>query len=156
MEQENPIFLAAERLLAGRIMSEKELEKKLLKKFPNERETIQKILEKCQEYGFLNDQKYAEIFVKYERERAPQSDFLLRNKLKEKGISEKILDVVFSENLSNEEEILEKLILRKIKTLPIACNQQKKKERLFRFALGRGFSFSLVRKIIEKILKQEK
>lgn len=153
MSTENQIFSAAERFLAMRMMSQKELEKKLSAKFPEEGEIIQKIIQKCLEYGFLNDEKYAETFLRYERNRSPKSDFFLRRKLFEKGISEEIIDRTLSENPGNEKEMIQKIAEKKVMTFSKILDQKKKEERLIRFLMGRGFSFSSALEAAKKVLK---
>lgn len=146
------IFAAAERFLAARMLSRRELFEKLRRKFPDEPiKKIEKTLEKCDEFGFLDDRKFAEMFLKYERDRAPKSDFLMRQKLLQKGISPEIIAEILDENPLDERAVAQKIAAKKAKMFPPNLDPKKRKERLFRFLTGRGFSFSVARAAIENL-----
>lgn len=81
----NTPWNAALNLLARREYSRLELQRKLNQRFPEERETIEEVLDRLVETGLQNDQRFAEAFFRTQvgRSRGPVR---IRHEARQKGI----------------------------------------------------------------------
>ncbi len=86
-------FIAGLRLLSYRDHSEKELTDKLVQK-GHKRSFCESACEKLKEYGYINDERYAENFAESLFERKGMSIKGIKNELFRKGISREIADSV--------------------------------------------------------------
>jgi len=105
-------------------------------------ETMAFLIEK----GFLNDEKFAENFVRFKKSLKPVGKFYLRNKLMEKKISTEIIEKVLSENADEVEEIAEATDrwLKRHQNIP----KEKIYQKLVRHLLSRGFDWEKVKEAI--------
>lgn len=123
-----------------------EVKNKLIKK-GYEINAIENAIEKLYEYNFVNDEKYA---TKYFREASKYKKHG-KNKiiytLRQKGISSSIISSLeFDEDL--ELETAKSLCQKKLKTLK---DDEKKKEKIYRYLISRGYSNSVILKVIGSI-----
>lgn len=140
------ILLNAYRLLSHRSHSEHELGQKLVrygarKKIDHLPEIIDQVIERLREQGYLNDKKFAEWFVSQRKEFRPRSKRRLSLELKQKGISEEIIENVLKEY--DEKLVLQKLIEKKKAFYT--------KEELIKYLLNQGFTYDLIQRQIDKI-----
>lgn len=134
--------------------TEKELIDKL-KERGFEEDTIYKTLSFLKEYNLINDEKYAEMYIK-DRLRTQG-----RNKIKyaliRKGISEDIL-LEKLENIDSEDEddtafkLAEKRynILKKKES-----DKYKLSQKLFRFLLSKGYDYDCCNKVVRRLTNNE-
>ena len=138
-------------LLKSRDRSIGEMKEKLKRRecTPQEiNETISFLLEK----DFLNDQRFAENFVRYKKIIKPVGKFYLRNKLLEKKIPVEIIEKVLSETPdepSEIEELAERWLARN-KKVP----REKIYEKLSRHLISRGFEWEKVREVVDQQAKK--
>lgn len=139
--------------LKFRLRTEKEIRDYLYKKIINthySRDDVEEVIKNLKEQGLINDEKFIEAYVNDQLSFKPKGKKFLINKLKQKGINEKLIEKFFSENQIDEEklafEILKKRWLR-LKDLSF----EKRYQKAMRFLLGRGFNFSLAKKTFEKL-----
>jgi regulatory protein len=111
-------------------------------------ETITFLIEK----DFLNDQRFAENFVRYKKIIKPVGKFYLRNKLMEKKIPTEIIEKTLSETpdeYSEIEELAERWLARN-KKVP----KEKSYEKLSRHLISRGFEWEKVREVVDQQAKK--
>jgi len=111
-------------------------------------ETITFLIEK----DFLNDQRFAENFVRYKKIIKPVGKFYLRNKLMEKKIPTEIIEKTLSETpdeYSEIEELAERWLARN-KKVP----KEKIYEKLSRHLISRGFEWEKVREVVDQQAKK--
>jgi len=138
-------------LLKSRDHSIGEMKEKLKRRkcTPQEiNETISFLLEK----DFLNDQRFAENFIRYKKIIKPVGRFYLRNKLLEKKIPVEIIEKTLSkipDESSGIEELAERW-LAKNKKVP----KDKVYEKLSRHLISRGFEWEKVREVIGKKIQK--
>lgn len=135
----------AYRLLALRAHSEKELREKLIKGGVAA-EVVVGVLDKCREFGYLNDGKFAR-----QRARELAVNRLAGNRrialdLRERGISEELCRQAIAEVRAeiSEEEAAGRLLRKKAKGTAVAAMDDRKKARLARNLMGKGFPAGLV------------
>ncbi len=90
-------FIAGLRLLSYRDHSKKEMVTKLLQK-GHKREYAENAAEKLAEYGYINDERYAQYLAESLSERKGKSVRAIKTELIQKGISREIADNI-TENL---------------------------------------------------------
>lgn len=121
-----------------------ELRKKLEEKKIG-KEAIDAVLKKCEEAGYLNDEREASLFVQREKRRG-QGPLSIKNSLREKTGGSALSERIISEQFSEEEQRsqIESILNKRFSNL----SDLKDKQRAFRFLLRRGFSSELIREII--------
>ncbi|KMT23047.1 regulatory protein RecX [Clostridium cylindrosporum] len=110
-------------------------------------EVIEKVLQKLLDYNFINDEKYANNYLANAIKNKKYGKNKVISILKQKGISSNILSKLdFDEN--NELETARLLCEKKLRTLK---EDDKKKEKIYRFLLSRGYTHSIALKIIQSL-----
>ncbi|MCD8390369.1 MAG: recombination regulator RecX [Firmicutes bacterium] len=132
------------RLLEFRAHSERELKDKL-KRAGAQSEDIERALDFCREYGFVNDAEYArrkacdlKNLKKYGKRRIAQE-------LYSKGISSEITDAVLAETEDDEEELYA-LVKKKLG----GDFEQKNIDKCIRYFIYRGYGVSEIKKCAER------
>ena len=132
--------------LSSRMYSSKEISDKLLKK-SFEKDVCQKAVEKLREYKYIDDELFAKQFIEQNKR---YSKLMIENKLKTKGISNSIINAVFSEfDDGNEYEICKKLAEKYAKSHDVISKEGKQK--LFVSLARKGFGFDLIKSATKDI-----
>lgn len=101
------------------------------------------------ETGLVNDRRYAEVFVRSHSLRSPMGNFRIRMDLRRRGVPSDVIEEVLS---GRDEEHLHATLVSEIE----GKYGNMEHERAFRRASGylrrRGFSFDLVRRVLEEAL----
>jgi regulatory protein len=77
---------------------------------------IEKVLERLEEKGYTDDQKFAEAWVRSRQLTKKSSKRKLQQELQVKGVSSDIITSVLSDELIDETENLKTMIQKKTKT----------------------------------------
>jgi len=149
--------LACFRLLDIRARSRAELKERLEKKgFPAG--VIRKVLAKLSLLGLVNDEEFARAWVESRLRFRPAGASALRWELRRRGVSEKTAAAVVKEAIDEKGEFGFALELAQVRLKRICGPGQSaispgKRElaRLGRFLAGRGFSYEVVRQVINKL-----
>lgn len=134
--------------------TEKELRDKLTEK-GFEEDTIKRAIEFLKEYNLLNDEKYAEMYIK-DRLRSQG-----RNKIKyaliRKGVSEDILlDKLSNIDSEDENDTAFKLAEKKYNILKKKeSDKYKLSQKLFRFLLSKGYDYDCCNSIVRRLTNNE-
>lgn len=145
---------SALRIVERSYKSEKELRDKLIEKGYGSKE-INKVIDFLKEYNFINNRAYAEMYCK-DRIRSQGSN-KIKYSLIRKGIEENIINEVIS-NIDNEkeEDSASELCRKKYEQLIRRENDVYKiKNKLYTFLVGRGYNYSLVKDVINKVINNE-
>lgn len=139
--------------LSRQAQSEKQIRDKLSRK-EFEGEEIDEAIKKLKDLGFVNDQKFAQDFVRQSKLGKPKGKHRLRLELIKKGIDKEIITEVLETGFSEgeQEELIDsaaKAYLKKIKNLP----REKAYQRLMGYLLRRGFDYEKVSKAVKLLLK---
>ena len=143
------------RFLSYRTRSEKEVRDKLKTKLA-EPEVIEKVISKLKEKRFINDEEFARQWIENRNRFKPRSLRLIKLELKQKGISEEIVEkIIFNDEflISNDLEQAKRLVEKKIgkfKGLP----KQEIYQKLGRFLASKGFNWDTIKKSIDDILEK--
>lgn len=131
--------------------SEKEIVEKLLARDYDEK-TIARVIDFLKEYNFINDEKYAEMFIK------DKSMSIGRNKirymLKKKGIEESIIEhklTILEEDI--EEQVALKLAQKKLDIIKKSeANTKNIYKKIGDYLISKGYNFDVVTSTLNKIM----
>lgn len=105
---------------------------------------VDNVIEKLKEYKFLDDEAFAEAYVRTYQNKYGKS--MLRNKLIEKGVSKIIVENTLLD-YECQDEIIDKLLSKKIGTKELTPELLAK---CTRFLASRGFSFDEINSAIKR------
>ena len=134
------------RLLAFRSHSEKELADKLILAGAK-REDLPYVLDFVKEYGFVNDEEYAEHLAKDLQNLKKYGQKRIYQELKKRGIAAEYIESALSELCGEETDMLLPLVERKLG----GNFEQKSIDRAIRYFAYRGYDFDDIKACIEKI-----
>ena len=149
---------SALRLLAFRSQSIAEMQQKLTRQGYEQR-TVAQVINEMRNTGYLNDDRFAQEFVRYQLIRKPTGRFLLHAKLKEHGINDDIADRSLAQALpeDREKELALQLAHEKKKELRIQLAKLSalQKQKIGQYLSSRGFASDLVWETIDQLEKGE-
>ncbi|MDO8609460.1 MAG: regulatory protein RecX [bacterium] len=139
--------------LKFRHRSKKEVRDYLLKKIKTTHwspDSVEKILERLEELKFINDQDFVRWFVEQRNLMKPKSVYILKQELFQFGIDKQIVDEYFENNIKDEDEVVFNLLSRKWSRYS-HLDKQKRFEKAMSFLMRRGFSYDVIKKIINRL-----
>ncbi|MFZ1082923.1 MAG: regulatory protein RecX [Candidatus Kryptoniota bacterium] len=144
-------YFAAMRLINYRMRTKSELVQRLREKsFP--REIIDRVIEKLSGLSLIDDQRFAEIFVAGKVAQKPVGRRELERKLREKGIPKDMVSKAISTVGGDEVQIGLALQAAEVKIRSLKrFDLKKRREKLVAFLARRGFDWSVIKSVIEKI-----
>lgn len=116
-------------------------------------DVIEKAIEELQDMGYINDRVYARKFVNDRIKLKPKSVRMLKMELQNKGIEDEIIDEVLREVDQDDEEIALRLISKKFGRYDL--RDEKVQKKAYTFLCGRGFSYHLASKVINRIINEK-
>lgn len=141
------------RLISTRSYSERQIAEKLIKKgFSTE--DAGKAIKKLKEYGYLNDESFAERLIENGK-RKLIGRIKLSYELYKKGINKSLIDELIGKYYSEDEEravAIKAMDKKKVSLIKFKENELLFKKKLYDFLQSRGFSS----RIIEAILNTKK
>lgn len=139
---ERDALARAMRLLSRRSYSELELRRKLLQAECSEADALGAIAE-CRKRGYLNDSLLAEDFAHSLSERG-SGGRLIKQKLARRGLPREEIEAALEKVAEAEPDALQHAIEVKLRGLSREKDPRKKREKLLRFLLNRGFSMGAI------------
>ena len=134
------------RLLEFRSHSEKELSDKL-KRAGAKAEDIEKVLDFCREYGFINDENYAIRKAKDLKNLKKYGKNRIAQELHMKGIPREYIETALMELDDDEEDILYPLVQKKLG----GDVERKNIDKCIRYFIYRGYDLRDIKSCIERI-----
>lgn len=138
--------------LGYRFRSKKEILIKLTSKKIS-KSTIDALIAKYEAKDFINDENFAESYILDLITHHPQGNFAIKQKLKQRGISNEIIKRLSEEYLSGETEhemAVKELSKRKTKFMKLEPRERRNKA--LAFLQRKGFSYTCARECIEEVL----
>lgn len=142
-------FEYAMKILSKRAYAESEIRTKLQRKGYQNTEIVSAI-EDCKRYSFINDELYAADYARLLNARGCGSA-LIRRKLVMLRIAEEFIDKAVSEIAPNEMEAAKNSLDFKLRMLKNEKDKYKKKQKIYAFLVSRGYSFDIIRELLENI-----
>ncbi|HZO99355.1 MAG TPA: RecX family transcriptional regulator [Terriglobia bacterium] len=118
---------AALAMLARRPYSVAEMRRALVRKFKDDEEGVQQAVARLRELGYLDDRKFAAHHAASLAQNRGLGRLRIRRQLKAKLVDYKAIEPALQEAFSqtNEQEILEQVLEKKIRTLRLPITQSK-------------------------------
>lgn len=143
------------RYLTFRNRSKKEMYEYLQKKNASD-EIIDQIIDKLQDQGYINDEKFARAWVLARARSKPKGRTLLVMELRQKGISQDIIEQVLaeeSEELPDELAQAISIIARHMEKLD-GFPRQAVYQKVGAFLMRRGYNWGIAKKAIDSYLEK--
>ena len=140
------IFEKALKFLSMRDHSIFELRNKLKQRYEDE-EVIEEVLEKCLESKYLDDKRFATVFIRNQRKK---STFLIAQGLRRKGVAQGIIDEILEDAEIDDHQTAVNLAKKKKQTvqhLPL----KKQKSKITLFLKNKGFGFNVITKTMHEL-----
>ena len=127
-------------LLASREHSAGELRAKLKQKYPNCDMHLDAVLERLQEVGLQNDERFAEMFVRYKANKG-QGPAKISHQLRAKSVDGAVINAVLSDPRYDWSELAKAVSQKKYGVSSGERLSPKERARRQRFLQGRGFGY---------------
>ena len=127
-------------LLASREHSAGELRSKLKKKYPDGEMHLDAVLERLQEVGLQNDERFAEMFVRYKANKG-QGPAKIRHQLRAKSVDGAVISAALSDSKYDWSELAKTVSEKKFGGSVGEPLSPKDRARRQRFLQGRGFAY---------------
>ena len=122
-------------------------------KLPFTAEEMEKIVESLQKDKFVDDARFANAYVRDKARFSKWGKVKVAYNLKALGVDASIVNEALSCNASLfEGDTLIKLLEVKCRSLDKVATVEKKREKLLRFALGRGFGYGAAKEAVDKVI----
>lgn len=146
------------RFLSYRPRSEKEVRDRLIRK-KIDSQIIEKIIAKLKEKKFLNDEEFAKWWIEQRTKVRPKAIRVITLELKQKGISNEIIESLLSKDVSSEEqvsndlELANKLIEKRIERFRNSSKQEIY-QKLGSYLSRRGFDWETIKQSIDELFSK--
>lgn len=145
---------SAFRYLSFRNHTKEELRTKLLRKGFNDI-FLEEVLVELEEKEYLDDRKFAELFVISRIEKKRNGIVKIRSELKKKGVTDKIISDLLNDEYDNPLHFENALYLAEKKIRSISgienFDTTKIKSRLYNYLKNRGFTSDIIYSVFEKL-----
>ena len=146
------IFERAIKLLAAKPRSVAELRERLLRGKNTDEATVETVISRLREYGYLNDERFAFSYASYKVKQKPVGRRRLERDLKFKKVDSSVaaeaLEMVYAE--TSEEQLIDKAIEKRLRIRGKPKNRSEAKS-LFDHLLRQGFDFELISEKIRSL-----
>ncbi len=140
----------AMRALEQRMQTGKELRTRLLRK-GFDPAAIDAALERLAKYGYLNDERFAELWIENRLAHRPRSKRMLEQELRQKGVDREIVqETVASSEIDDRAAALD-LATRRLKSVH-GLPPQEQRKKLTGILARRGFDYGTIRTTLEAVL----
>jgi regulatory protein len=150
------LFQRAAQLLAAKQRSVEELRERLLSGRGATPELVETVIERLREYGYLDDEKFAQSYASLRIQQRPIGRQRLQRDLRLKKIDkltvDTALDQVFEQTPEND--LIERAIAKRIRLRGRPKTREEAKK-LFDHLLRQGFEFELVSEKVRAVSKND-
>ena len=141
-------------LLAAKPRSIRELRERLLEKNWTNLEIVNAVIEKLEEYGYLNDRKFAEDLALSKLRQKPQGKRRLQQAMSQKKLDRETLDNAITSAFEKmpEEKLIDAAIEKRLR-LKGRPETREDTKKFYDFLLRQGFGFDLIRDKMVEVAK---
>lgn len=122
-----------------------------LKKKGYDPDVIEQVINRLVDLDFLNDETFAQYWVEQRDSFKPRSHMALRQELQQKGISRDIIDAALT---ASDETSAARAAAEKKAGLLTRYEEDEFKKKLGQFLQRRGFSYGLIKDIIDELWQE--
>jgi regulatory protein len=139
------------RILTRRDHSKHELSQKL-KARGYVQEVINDVISECERFDYINDERTAEVFIR-RLQRKGYGRKRIRSELNWKGLHSKNIQRILLKSISDTDECQDavKIYQKHAKRFNREKDELKRKDKIYKFLYGRGFSRLVISEAISKI-----
>ena len=139
------------RILTRRDHSKHELSQKL-KARGYVQEVINDVISECERFDYINDERTAQVFIR-RLQRKGYGRKRIRSELNRKGLRSKNIQTILSKSINDTDECqgAEKIYQKHARRFNREKDELKRKDKIYKFLYGRGFSQSVISEVISKI-----
>src|SRR5262245_3961862 len=149
-------FERAVKLLAAKPRSIAELREKLATVRGANKATVEAVISRLREYGYLDDGRFAFSYASLKVKQRPVGRRRLERDLKlkkvESTVADEALELVYSE--TSEESLIDRAIEKRIRLRGKPANRKEGKS-LFDYLLRQGFEFELVSEKVQALIRDD-
>jgi regulatory protein len=142
----NSIWNTSLNILARREHSQHELRLKLNKRFPDQADEIEDVLERLVESGLQNDERFCEMWLRYQISKG-RGPMRIQMEAKQKGVTSDIRELIDSGDI----DWFEAALTQAHKKFPAGITYEQR-AKAYRFLSYRGYSSDAVQHAIQEIL----
>lgn len=113
-----------------------------LKKFGFSSEAINEAMAYVESFGYIDDLRYACNFVSFRRENKSAKEIIY--KLREKGVSQEIIEQAMEEEYQGESDAICRLLEKRLKGRNVSELTREEKEKHMAYLCRKGYSFRAV------------
>lgn len=149
-------FERAVKLLAAKPRSIAELRERLLQTRGTNASTVDLVIGRLREYGYLDDEKFAFSYAALKVKQRPIGRRRLAQDLKfkrvDKQVADEALELVYSEN--TEEQLIDRAIEKRVRVRGRPSNRVEAKS-LFDHLLRQGFQYEIVSEKVRALMSDD-
>jgi len=140
------------RLLCRRRHTSYEIEQKLAARKVN-KDCIKAVISKCRHLNYINDKETALQYFQ-ELKNKGCGCLKIRSDMKKKGITQEQIEDIFSKFYNDNEELetARKALQKNLRRFNREKDHWKKKEKIYRFLCYKGFTGSIISKVISELI----
>jgi len=149
-------FDRAVKLLAAKPRSVAELRQRLLQNRSTDQSTVDLVIDRLREYGYLDDERFAFSYASLKIKQRPIGRRRLEQDLKfkkvDKQVADEALELVYSE--TSEDDLIDRAIEKRLRVRGRPANRMEAKS-LFDHLLRQGFAYDLVSDKVRTLLTED-
>ena len=148
----NILLFKSLNFLSYRMRTEKEIMDRLLKE-TNDFNIIGEVITYLKDNNYIDDIVFTKKFYENKSYYNNWSSKKIIYELQNKGISREKFNEIITETYENDYNNAKKLVEKKYKTLKIGNDNYKFKNKVYTYLTNRGFSYDIIKEIIEEYIK---
>ena len=148
----NILLFKSLNFLSYRMRTEKEIMDRLLKE-TNDFNIIGEVITYLKDNNYIDDIVFTKNFYENKSYYNNWSSKKIIYELQNKGISREKFNEIITETYENDYNNAKKLVEKKYKTLKIGNDNYKFKNKVYTYLTNRGFSYDIIKEIIEEYIK---
>lgn len=149
-------FERAVKLLAARPRSVAELRQRLLQTRTTDSSTVELVIDRLREYGYLDDERFAFSYASLKVKQRPVGRRRLEQDLKfkkvDKQVADEALELVYTE--TSEDDLIDRAIEKRLRVRSRPSNRVEAKS-LFDYLLRQGFPYELVSDKVRALISDD-
>lgn len=120
-------------------------------------EVIERVIERLREQGFLDDQRFAEMWVEDRSNFRPRGARALRQELRQKGVDKETIETALPDEERESENAVSALrkLLRSKERSWAKLEERKQREKAIQALMRRGFQFSTAKAAWEEVKEED-
>lgn len=117
---------------------------------------IDQVIEKLKQQKFINDEEFARMWIEQRTQFKPRSMRVIKMELKQKGISQEIIESrIKNQELSEDTDLKQaKRLVQKRMQRYKGLEKRELYEKLGRFLASKGFDWDTIKKSVDEVVKE--